>query len=88
MDDDIKLYITKEESKSQNPWRAIEYSLKSLEPAVGVVHELIYLMKHMSIYQQYTLIQHSVHFITRQYNISYHTQPDLTTLPGGIVSMA
>ena len=37
IDDDIKLYITKEENKTQNPWRAFESSLKSIEPTVGVV---------------------------------------------------
>ena len=40
IDDDIELYITKEENKTQNPWRAFESSLKSVEPAVGVVDHL------------------------------------------------
>ena len=45
MDDDIELYIIKEENKTQNPWRAFESSLKSIEPAVGVVYELWDLQK-------------------------------------------
>ena len=40
IDDDIELHITKEENKGQNPWRAFESSLKSVEPAVGVVISL------------------------------------------------
>ena len=40
MDDDIEFYIIEEENKTRNPWRAFESSLKSIEPAVGVVYEL------------------------------------------------
>ena len=39
IDDDIKLYITNENNKTHNPWRAFESSLKSIEPAVGVVYD-------------------------------------------------
>ena len=44
MDDDIELItninVTKDKNKTQNPWRAFESSLKSVEPAVGVVDVL------------------------------------------------
>ena len=41
MDDDVELNVTKNENKTQNPWRAFESSLKSVEPAVGVVNQLV-----------------------------------------------
>ena len=38
MDDDIELInVTDKNNKTQNPWRAFESSLKSIEPAVGIV---------------------------------------------------
>ena len=38
IDDDLELYIIKEENKTQNPWRAFESSLKTVEPAVGILY--------------------------------------------------
>ena len=49
MDDDIELYIMEEELENMNPWRAFESSLKSVEPAVGVLSDINHLQ---SLYQQ------------------------------------
>ena len=53
MDDDVELYIIKEKNKTQNPWRAFGSSLKSVEPAVGIldpINVLQKLYKHRKAY--------------------------------------
>ena len=61
MDDDIELYIIEEELENMNPWRAFESSLKSVEPAVGVLSEITPLQSLYQLRKAYNCTLNGTH---------------------------